>query len=503
MTKDFIFDSHNNNMAYLNSAFAALANECAKAQTEQFMLQAISQQHGNRAALHDITERCADLSATFSQTGMEKCPLKKRALIITDAIIKAADGNILCECYNGKDKTEQRIHVYDGMYWCLVEGQTYVSFCKAATEHCNIDESFRHDPDFMKLIFDRLAFIISKELPPVNRNNEVWINLMNGTLTIDLEGNIQLRDHRREDYFFHVLPYCYDPSAECHLFLRFLDRVIPEREAQMLLAEYIAQCFIKGYGNIQKMLILFGDGSNGKSVLLDVIKALMGGENVSELSLSGLTRNDNERVHIEHKLLNISHESAGDIDYSVLKLMVSGDPLTAKYLYRNAYIIKDYAKLITSFNELPRPEQTHGFFRRCIILPMTVTITEEERDVNLARKIIAEELPGILNWVLEGMKRFLTNGYQLTKSPMCEAALDAYKANSNSVISFFNECCVPCDDYEQKGKDIYDAYKSFCYEEKLNYLGQKKFYEEFGKLKTNPHESHHTRMFSVKYKDRN
>lgn len=489
--------------ACFNSTFDDLHNEFAKAETAQFMQRAIRREYGNRVTLHDITERCEDLSSIFAQKGMDKCPQKEKAMIIVKNIIKAGGGNLLCDNYNGQDKTKQRIYVYDSMHWSLVEGQRYIDFCRAAVAHCQIDESYYQDSDFMKLVFDKFAFNISGELPPVNRNGEEWINLQNGTLVIDRDGNIKLRAHCREDYFFHVLPYCYDPAAECPRFLRFLDRVIPEREGQMLLAEYIAQCFIKSRVNIQKMLMLYGDGSNGKSVLLDIIKALMGAENVSEVSLSDLTQDEEKRVMMEHKLLNISHESAGKIDTSVLKLMVTGDPLTGRILYHGSISIKDYGKLITSFNELPRAEQTHGFFRRCIILPMTVTISEEERDVNLARNIIAEELPGILNWVLEGMKRFIASGYQLTKSPLCETALEEYKSESNNVLCFFNECCQPCDDYSQKGKDVYKAYRKYCEDEGISFpLTQKKFYNLFRKLNTKPYTYQGAQMFKIKYKER-
>lgn len=489
-------------MGNSNNTFTELLNEGKKAVKEQSMQRDIRREYGNRITLHDITERCEDLSKVFSQKGMEKCPLKEKAYIIAQTIIKAADGNILCENFNSNDKMKQRIHVYDGTHWSLVEGQRYGDFCKDAAAHCNIDDSLYNDPDFMKFVNEKLAFIVAHELPPIIHPDEEWINLQNGTLVIDREGNATLRDHCREDYFFHVLPYNYDPAAECPRFQSFLDQMIPEREAQMMLAEYIAYCFTKGI-KLEKMLVLLGDGSNGKSVVLDIIKAIMGEENVSEIPLDELTQDEEKRVMLEHKLLNISRESRKDIDASTLKTMVSGEPLIGRILYQGTVTIRDYGKNIASFNKNLKAEQTNGFYRRLIILPMKVTITKKEEIRNYQDTIIAEELPGILNWVLEGMKRFIDSGYKLTESPMCEAALEEYKSDTNSVISFFNDCCTPCDDYAQKGKDIYKAYAKYCEEEELaKPLGQKKFYKQFCKLDTKPHTYQGAQMFKVKYKER-
>jgi putative DNA primase/helicase len=68
----------------------------------------------------------------------------------------------------------------------------------------------------------------------------------------------------------------------------------------------------------------------------------------------------------------------------------------------------DYAKLIFNCNELPKDvEQTEAYFRRFLIIPFNVTIPEHEQDKELAKKIIDNELSGVFNWVLSGLKRLL------------------------------------------------------------------------------------------------
>jgi putative DNA primase/helicase len=139
----------------------------------------------------------------------------------------------------------------------------------------------------------------------------------------------------------------------------------------------------------------------------------------------------------------------------------------------------DYAKFIFNCNELPKDvEHTNAYFRRFLIIPFDVTITEQEKDSELAKKIVEKELSGVFNWVLQGLNRLL----EQKKFSDCEAAQQAveqYKIESNSVQMFLNES-------EYKGsltnykliKDLYPEYRAFCIDDgvppfkKTNFIKQ-------------------------------
>ena len=88
--------------------------------------------------------------------------------------------------------------------------------------------------------------------------------------------------------------------------------------------------------------------------------------------------------------------------------------------------MENYAKLMFNCNLLPRDiEQSEGFFRRFLIIPFSVKIEEAERDPELAAKIIAQELPAVFNWVLQGLRR-LIRAKAFTDCPAARLALEAY-----------------------------------------------------------------------------
>ena len=307
---------------------------------------------------------------------------------------------------------------------------------------------------------------------------EVWLNALNGTLELRSDGTAVLREHRKEDMFLYTLNYAYEPSAECQRWHKFLDRVLPEEEAQRVLAEFIGYCLMPDH-RMEKMLWLKGEGQNGKSVTLEVIEALLGSGNVSYLSLSDLTNDAIKRAGIEGKMLNISHESGKDVNPNVLKQMTSGERVLIRQLYHDPREISDYGKLAAAFNILPRAENSFGFFRRLIILPYEVTIPKEEIDRQLAAKLKGE-LPGILKWVLAALPALMKRG-EFSPCASSDRALEHYRLQSDNVRLFLNEMCTESE-VAVKAADLYQAYRGYCYESSLKAIGKNKFYDRLEAL---------------------
>lgn len=214
------------------------------------------------------------------------------------------------------------------------------------------------------------------------------------------------------------------------------------------------------------MLLLFGTGANGKSVLFEIICALIGSQNITNYSLQSLTSKDGyHRAMIANKLLNYASEINGKLEISFFKQLASGEPVEARLPYGNPVLIKDYAKFIFNCNDLPRDtEQTNAFFRRFIILPFRFTIPSEKQDKKLAEQIINEELTGIFNWVIDGLKRLLKNG-NFTQSEIVKNEVAQYAIESDSVLMFLEDL-----EYEASISEtitvnsIYNEYKTYCFE---------------------------------------
>ena len=417
--------------------------------------------------------------------------------IVSDAIKCSANGQLLCRDYSQRSKSDQQVIVYTGSHWEPTVPQLWKDFVDRSAEQCGVSESQRKDHTFMNQLYENVAFNIKGYHVRVNPPDEVWLNARNGTLELKSDGSVVLREHRKEDMFTYTLNYPFDSQAECPQWHRFIDRVLPEMEAQQVLAEFVGYCLMPDH-RLEKMLWLQGEGQNGKSVTLEIIEALLGSGNVSYLSLSDLTNDAIKRAGIEGKLLNISHESGKDVNPNVLKQLASGERVTIERKYKDPREINDYGKFGAAFNQLPRAEVTGGYFRRIIILPYNVTITEEEKDVQLAQKL-KTELPGILNWVLQALPGLMKR-CTFTDSDICKKAMSSYLMQSDNVRLFYSEMCEP-QEYTTIGDTLFTAYKDFCKDSLLYPLGKNRFYKRLDALTHSRVDYGNVAYFKLKVKE--
>lgn len=254
------------------------------------------------------------------------------------------------------------------------------------------------------------------------------INFLNGTLNLKTG---RLEQHLYSDYFRYVLPYPYKPSATCQMFMKYLDRVLPDKDAQKVLAEYIGWIFTPL--KLEKCLFLYGSGKNGKSVFVDIVEALLGKENISHESLSDMCgeNGDRSRANLSGKLLNTCSDVAPNaFSGDIFKRIASGEPISTRQLYKDVATLTDYAKMLFCLNELPKTnDKSNGYFRRFLIVPFKVQIPKSEVDPKLAEQIVSTELPGIMNWVLEGRERLITQS-GFTESSLCQKQLEEYRYGS-------------------------------------------------------------------------
>ncbi len=387
-------------------------------------------------------------------------------------IMRAADGLLWCPNYTAKAGSDQRVMAFTGSHWEPVEAQQWKDFVKKCAWRIGVQNSQLMNPSFMNVLYETTAFNVAQYRTQQVPEDEVWLNLRNGTLVLKKDGIASLHDHSKEDVFTYTIPYDFDAQATCPLWLSFLERVLPEEKSRMVLGEFLGYTLMTSHRH-EKMLWFYGQGQNGKSVTLEIIEALLGSDNYSTLNLSDLSNDDVKRAGFEGKLMNISSENGKDVNPSILKQLCSGERVLIKHLYSDPRETKNYGKLLASFNTLPLAENTVGYMRRLIIMPYNVTITKEELDKHLVEKLKCE-LSGILNWVLEGALRLMKNDC-FTESPTCEEALQRYRLNSDSVCLFLSEMCEKSE-ILMKGNQIYTEYKSFCLESSLKAYGKQNFF---------------------------
>ena len=426
----------------------------------------------------DGVESQASKIESMARATDKPLPPQALRLIVINEITRAAEDRLWCDHYSERAKSAQQVNAYVGTHWEHIDSQLWMDFIDQCAERCGLSESLLKTPSFMNALYEGVAFNLKKHRRKVRRSDEVLLNFPNGTLVVKRDGSVELREHRSNDLFFYCLSYSYDPKAEYERWQRFLDRVLPEQQAQLLFAEYLGYCLMNDH-RFEKLLWLYGPGQNGKSTALTVIEWLFGTENISYLSLENLTNDEKKLALFEHKLLNISSETGRDINASVMKQIASGETLTVEQKYMNPRQITDYGKVITATNQMPKSENTFAFFRRFIILPFEQVITEDEKDVHLAEKL-KEELPGILNWIIKALVD-LMNSESFTTCESSERALEQYKLEADNVMLFLKEMLVSSET-PTLGEDLFKAYKEFCDASGLHFLGRNKFYKRLDAL---------------------
>lgn len=357
------------------------------------------------------------------------------------------------------------IYLYNGAFWAEIDKETFQMFLGNAAEKMGVAKYSARFYQFKEQLFKQ--FLSTAYLPtPESNKNTVLINLQNGTFEISAQGT-KLRPFNQSDFITYQLPFKFDHLAKAPQFEAYLNKVLPDKECQRVIAEYLGFIFIKNGSktiNEEKALILYGKGANGKSVFFNIVTAMFGPENITNYSLMSLTEEKGfYRAKIHKKLLNYASEIGTKHEPSLVKQMISGEPVEACLKYGQPFSMKEYAKFIFNCNELPKDvEHTHAYFRRFLIILFDVTIPEDEQDKQLHSKIIENELSGVFNWVLEGLNRLLSQKC-FSHCEAAKQAVEQYKTESDSVKQFISDSDYQLNPTENiLIKVIYIEYRGYC-----------------------------------------
>jgi P4 family phage/plasmid primase-like protien len=304
-------------------------------------------------------------------------------------------------------------------------------------------------------------------------NSAEFLNLANGALNLK---SGSLERHSPALRFTYRLQTRLDPSATCPTFVRFLEEVLPRekdrREVQKLFG------YLFSPGNLYQIAHLFvGEGCNGKSTLIGVMVDLLGPENVSAETLQSLNENKFASAKLYGKLLNAFADLPSNPlkQSSTFKTLTGGDQVRAELKFGAIFYFTNSAKLVFSANELPEVnDRTMAFWRRWQLIRLDRNLTGRE-DRKLPEKLRAE-LPGILNWALDG--RRLLEADEGFDPDLSGEGLKAEWMRRSDTLGWF---CSEQLESEPAGwvpkEELYQAYVEFCASNKASAKGQ----EQVGK----------------------
>jgi putative DNA primase/helicase len=407
---------------------------------------------------------------------LEKFKLTQKhiLIIVIEKLLELAETKSWAIC-----RKNSFIYLYNGAFWQIIDKDEFQNFLGEVAEKMGVNKFESKYFMFKEHLFKQfLSTGYLKSISPIQ--NEVLINLNNGTFAVTLQGDIKQKSYDPNDFLTYQLPFNYDKREKASLFQTYLDKVLPNRELQDILAEYLGYVFIDSSSlKLEKALLLYGSGANGKSVFFEIVTALLGPENISNYTLESLTNNTGyQRAKISNKLVNYASEISGKLEISFFKQLVSGEPVEARLPYGEPFTITKYAKLIFNCNELPsQVEHTDAYFRRFLIIPFNITIPEEEQDKELSKKIIDNELSGVFNWVLAGLERLLSKR-NFTSSELVKKQTDDYKKKTDTTFLFLED-----ENYHKSLESyvllqsLYNEYTSYCLNSGYRPLGKNKFSE--------------------------
>jgi len=270
------------------------------------------------------------------------------------------------------------------------------------------------------------------------------------------------------DYLFTMgLGIDYHPRVICPKILRFLYQVADGPTVELLL-EIFGWCLDFNSG-IQAWVLLWGPSHTGKSTFLSLLRAFLGKDNCSAVTLQQLVDNRFAIADLYGKWANIFADvpAASFRTTSILKALTGGDMIRAEKKNKDPFYFINRAKLLFSANDAPPvKEDTEAFWRRVILIDFSYRIDPSKVVLNYWKELATDsELSGLLNLALERRARIRKRGrlsYSLTPAETRER----YMLRSDSIGMFIEEQCIlDQDDWgaAEIGKDeLYQAYCSYC-----------------------------------------
>lgn len=318
---------------------------------------------------------------------------------------------------------------------------------------------------------------------------EPRINAMIGMAKSELGMTVRLSEFDRDNYLLGVsngifdirkrqlLPItpqllvsmranvAYIEGAKCPQWIKFLSKVQPDKAVQRLLQQLVG-AFLTGDVGIQKLIIFYGLGANGKSTFIELLSWLLG-DYALKIQVEMLMQHQKspqgpspDLVSLKGKRLAFCNEvpESGRLDGARARDLSGGDTITGRAPYaKEAITFLPTHKLVMVGNHKPEISDTvEGMWRRVLLISFDVMIPVHERDPNLLNKLKGEG-SGILNWAIAGFHDLQRNGLLI---PICiTAAVDAYKDEEDLIGEWLTDHCDLSASNTQKISECYVAYK--------------------------------------------
>lgn len=312
-------------------------------------------------------------------------------------------------------------------------------------------------------------------------------NCQNGTLNLK---TFEFKPHSSSDLLSKIANVTYNPTAKSDEWEKFIDAVMQGDTEKKEYLQKVLGYSLTAETNLETAFILYGATTrNGKSTLVETIAYMLG--NSSGYALNMLPQT------LAQKQNNDSRQASGDIarlkgcrflnaseppkrmmfDVALLKTLLGRDSITARHLHQREFEFIPYFKLFINTNFLPLiTDDTLFTSGRINVITFDKHFSEQEQDKSLKDRLKeAENLSGVLNWLLEGLKKFRLEG--ATPPTAVRTATAEYRSNSDKIGNFISEC-LERTGKNSKASDIYSRFSQWCNANGFGCENKSNFFDE-------------------------
>jgi P4 family phage/plasmid primase-like protien len=307
-----------------------------------------------------------------------------------------------------------------------------------------------------KQVVDNFKMLGRKHLEGFNWSE--LINLKNGMIN-PYDGILQ-----EHDYLFYStnrLPYSYIEDQKCELWIKTLNEILESDQKKIgILQEIFGYCLTRDTKH-HKALLLLGESRSGKSTILQTLRNVIGAPNCSSVPLKYLS-NAQYTAMLINKLVNIDTDVSAKAEQfeAEFKTITSGEPVSVNQKYVAAFDFVPYCKIVMAANIFPKiTDHSSAFYNRLILIPCDRVFTPEEQNRNLLKEL-NKELPGILNWSIEGLKKLTARGKFESLDFMNDAVQELENEN-NPCNVFFDEHIEISFGDECDKSELFNHYKNW------------------------------------------
>lgn len=287
----------------------------------------------------------------------------------------------------------------------------------------------------------------------------------NNDFVFDLETQ-EIKPCQENLFIIKKFDYDYDPKAKCEKWLTFLNSSVQNTDIPVL-QEFVGYSFYNGL-DAQNFAVLKGPTRSGKGTTLRAVISLIGRFNTSAVPSAALFSKDDSGhnlASLEGKMVNIDGETPpNDLNHiSNLKKLTGDDPIWAneKYKIPHSFVFK--GKLWFAVNSLPKIKlndaEVDSFFSRILIINYQQSHIEDQNP-HLTEELI-QELPGVFNWAMSGLKRLKSNDFKFSNIQNLDEKQRLYTLESDPLKVFADKWIVS-GNQEYTPESLFTEFNVFC-----------------------------------------